>query len=67
MRDLVEALTIFLKYGDKYAPTGCEHDVLYVYVEPSKVSQADLARLESLGFRPDYNVDGFSSFRFGSA
>jgi len=28
MKDLITALNIFLKYGNDYAPTHCEHDVL---------------------------------------
>ena len=30
MKDLIEALTIFLKYADEYSPTHCEHDELMV-------------------------------------
>ena len=46
---LIEALQIFLKYGDPSYPTHCEHDVLYVCVEPGKVSKEDLERLKKLG------------------
>ncbi len=27
MKDLIEALTILMKYGDSNAPTRCEHNV----------------------------------------
>lgn len=67
MKDLIEALTIFLKYGDPYAPTHCEHDELTVCIDPSLVSAEDLARLEALSFRPSREGDYFSSYRFGSA
>jgi hypothetical protein len=33
MKNLIEALTIFLKYQDLTYPTGCEHDVLYIFME----------------------------------
>lgn len=65
MKDLIEALTILLKYGDPYAPTCCEHDVLHVCIDPAIVSDEDKARLDDLTFRPSGN-DGLCSFRFGS-
>jgi hypothetical protein len=67
MKDLIEALTILLKYGDPYAPTHCEHDVLHVYcgVDPALVSDADRTRLDELSFTPS-DEGGFYSFRFGS-
>ncbi len=66
MSDLIKALTIFLKYGDPYAPTHCEHDELTVCVDPDVVSDEDKAELDKLGFHP--HRDGhFVSFRFGSA
>lgn len=68
MKDLIEALTIFLKYGNPRKPTHCEHDVLYILVDPVVVSDADKARLDQLGFFPSEDVSGaFASFRFGSA
>lgn len=67
MKDLIEALTIFLKYGNPYSPTNCEHDELYVDIDPKLVSKADLKRLDKLGFFPSSEYEeGFSSFRFGS-
>jgi hypothetical protein len=63
MKDLIEALTIFSKYSDTYAPTHCEHDVLFVCVDPVLVSAADRARLEELSF--DAGEEGFRSFRIG--
>lgn len=68
MKDLIEALTIFAKYTDDHAPTACEHDVLYVFVNPGKVHTDDLRRLAQLSFTVESETgDCFKSFRFGSA
>lgn len=69
MKDLIEALQIFLKYGNPYAPTHCEHDVLTVMIDPSDVTDEDILKLEKLGFNvgSDYGEEMFTSFRFGSA
>lgn len=67
MKDLIEALTIFLKYDESRCPTGCEHDTLYVYVAPALVSSEDKVKLETLGFHADDDEEHFYSFRFGSA
>jgi hypothetical protein len=67
MQELIEALTIFEKYiGDDY-PTGCEHDVLHVYVDPEKVPEAEIIKLEELGFDIDPDIDCFYSYKYGSA
>ena len=65
MKDLIEALTIFLKYGDPPHPTACEHDVLHICIDPALVSDTDRARLADLSFRSD-DMGGFRSYRFGS-
>lgn len=70
MKDLVEALTILLKYGDPVNPLHCEHDELLVCgIDPEKVSEADKKRLDELGFfvTEQYGEKQFMSFRFGSA
>jgi hypothetical protein len=65
MKKLIAALTIFAKYTDDEFPTHCEHDVLYVVVNPDDVSEEDIAALDILGFFP--SDDGiFMSYRFGS-
>lgn len=66
MDDLIKALTIFRKYTDAKWPTHCEHDVLYVMVDPSKVSAEDTEELKNLSFNPNTDLDNFESFRFGS-
>lgn len=64
MNKLIDALQIFLKYGNPDFPTHCEHDVLTVDINPELVSAEDLALLDELGFFPD--GDDFKSFHFGS-
>lgn len=68
MDKLIEALLIFRKYGNPTFPTHCEHDTLYVLINPKIVSEEDLGALEELGFSEDYQTgDTFSSWRYGSA
>lgn len=64
MDKLIEALQIFLKYDNPQFPTHCEHDQLFVNVNPALVSREDQTKLETLGFIP--NDDGFISFKYGS-
>jgi hypothetical protein len=66
MEDLIKALQIFLKYGNPDYPTICNHEELFVDIEPEKVSEEDLKTLEELGFFPTEDGYGFYSFRFGS-
>lgn len=66
MEDLIKALQIFLKYGNKNYPTFCEHDILYVDVDPSVVSDEDKKVLDELGFFVDDELDCFASFKYGS-
>ncbi|HEY6019626.1 MAG TPA: hypothetical protein VIY48_06925 [Candidatus Paceibacterota bacterium] len=68
MKDLIEALTIFLKYGDPHYPTHCEHDELTICgIDPEQVSDEDKETLEGLGFFVSEEDEGvFKSFRFGS-
>jgi hypothetical protein len=64
--ELIEAFTIFRKYGDTSYPTHCEHDVMRVLVGPERVSQEDKDRLEQLGFTADEWNGDFYTFRYGS-
>lgn len=69
MKDLIEALTIMLKYGNPSYPTHCEHDILVVCgIEPSKVSSDDIARIKKLGFNVGnpHGEECFYSYKFGS-
>ena len=70
MEDLIKALTIFSKYTknsyhNEY-PTSCDHDVLRVHVSPEFVSEYDRQTLGSLGFSPDFEIDCFVSYKYGS-
>jgi hypothetical protein len=70
MKDLMEALTILLKYGNPRNPTHCEHDILTICgIEPKDVSEEDKRRLDELGFfvGTEYGEEAFHSFRYGSA
>lgn len=66
MKDLIEALNIFLKYGNPTYPTNCSHDELYVDINPDEVSEEDKKRLDELGFFVNEESEGFSSYKFGS-
>lgn len=68
MDDLITALQIFRKYGNPAWPTHCEHDKMYVSIDPADVTDEDKKELERLGFSPDYEISElFSSYKFGSA
>ena len=64
MDDLIQALLIFRKYGNPKNPTHCEHDQLFVAIDPTLVSEEDKAMLKKLSFTPE--DDAFYSYRFGS-
>lgn len=66
MDDLIEALVLLRNYGSPELPTNCGHDVLYVNVDASLVSEEDKARLDRLGFFPCSEGGGFMSYKFGS-
>ena len=67
MRDLIKALTIFLKYGNPVDPTHCEHDILRINpdITQDMVSDEDKQELQKLGFIS--NSEGFYSYKFGSS
>lgn len=71
MKDLIEALQIFLKYKDPEWPTHCEHDILCIMgVTFDEVSDEDKKRLDELGFvwlEDACGEPGWASFKFGSA
>lgn len=67
MDKLIEALTLLMKYGCPTFPTHCEHDVLYVLVDPGLVSEDDIERLNALGFIAVEEEGHFRSYRYGSA
>lgn len=70
MQKLIEALQILLKYGNPEYPTVCEHDILIIVdINPSDVSDEDIARLEELGISigSPYGKEVFYSRKYGSA
>lgn len=70
MEQLIEALQIFLKYGNPAYPTHCEHDILTIVgIKPEDVSDEDKKRLDELGFfvRNEFGEPAFHSFKYGSA
>jgi len=69
MKDLIEALTILLKYANEdRRPTNCSHDEFFVGagIDIEDVSNEDVLRLDELGFFWNKDYEGFSSYRFGS-
>lgn len=68
MKDLIEALQIFLKYKDERWPTHCEHDVMMVGgIEEDEISSEDVAKLDELSFSWNTEYDCWASYRFGSS
>jgi hypothetical protein len=67
MDGLIEALQILRKYDNPQWPTHCEHDELWILIDPAKVSDEDKARLDELGVFVDEENECFKSFRYGSA
>ena len=68
MKDLIEALQIFLKYGNPYYPIEGGWQELYTRgIDPAVVSAEDTARLSELGFFVREEGDKcFESYRFGA-
>jgi len=82
MKDLIEALTILLKYGDPSYPFHCTHETIHVVgIKSEDVSEEDRNRLDELGFfckettereegdewDEDEDGEGFKSYKYGSA
>jgi hypothetical protein len=71
MKDLIEALTILMKYsdGEVHAPTHCEHDIFLVAgcgIGRETIPDDDAEKLLNLGFHWSSEYDCWASFRFGS-
>ena len=65
---VIEALTIFRKYGNPSYPFCCEHDTLHVMMMYDDVTdEADRDRLEEIGFRKSEDLGSWQSTRYGSA
>lgn len=66
MGKLIEALKIFLKYGNPELPTNCKHGMLYVNIDPEKVNSDDIKILNKLDFFPSDELNCFYSYKYGS-
>ncbi len=65
--DLLEGLFMLAAHPtDSVSPFNCTHDQLGVMADSSAFTDAELARLDELGFHVD-DYGAFYSFRFGSA
>ncbi len=63
---LIAALNIFNKHAkDDIFPTSCEHNTLYVLINPNRVPPEDIKTLEGLGFFADSNLGSFVSTMWG--
>lgn len=68
MEQLIQALQIFLKYGNPGYPTICGHNELIICgIKPDDVSMEDIALLHELGFFIEGSREYFMSFKYGSA
>jgi|TARA_R100000501_G_C2608070_1_gene103328 hypothetical protein len=67
MKDLILALQIFSKYENLDYPTHCEHDTLWVLIDPELVGPKDTEALDKLGFFADESDRCFKSYKYGSA
>lgn len=70
MKELIEALQIFLKYGNSIYPTHCEQEKMVILdIDPDNVSDEDKRRLKELGFwinDNDIELKYFYSLKYGS-
>lgn len=68
MEQLIEALQIFLKYGNPTYPTHCEHDQLAIVgYSKGDIPKEDRDKLKELGFFWSKEDEAFISYRYGSA
>lgn len=66
LSNLITALNIFMKYGEKSYPTHCERHVLQVCVPPDMITLEDKETLQGLGFSANQEYNCFESIRYGS-
>lgn len=68
MKELIEALQIFLKYKNEKWPTHCEHDIMCIVgIDKDEISAEDAKRLDELSFFWNEEYDCWASFKYGSA
>lgn len=67
MERLIEALNIFIKYGNKERPFYCADEELRVHgYKLEEISEEDIKKLDSLSFYWHKYEEYFYSFEFGS-
>lgn len=64
---LIEAMLIFDKYTEDSFVTHCEHDVMWVCIDPRIVSDEDKEKLNKLHFSVNEEDECFKSYWHGSA
>jgi hypothetical protein len=67
MGELIQALTIFLKYRNLDYPTICEHGALIIAGVPHAIEQVDAEAVNDLGFYWSEGYNAWASTKFGSA
>jgi len=58
--DLAEAFTILAKYNDKECVLNINHHVIYIQINPKKLTNDDMERLKELGWKKDIYYEGVS-------
>jgi len=60
--EFAEAFAIFDKYSKDEFAVCAEHDEIFAHLDSETVSEDDKERLEELGWTPNSDVGGFSTF-----
>jgi len=66
MENFIKALEILIKYGNVHYPFNCSHDLLFIDVDPKKVSDDDILKLGEFYIYPNDDNEGFESTFYGS-
>ena len=68
MKELIEALQMFLAVRDIAYPTHCEHDEMWICgYALEDFTPEQVQHLDDLGFFWDEDDESFKSFKYGSA
>ncbi len=54
--------TILAKYSQDSYATSAEHDVIYIHVDPAKVTDLDVSELEGLGCHVNEKLENFTIY-----
>lgn len=67
MKNLIEALNIFLSHGDIKYPINCSHEEMAICgYDIYSFSKEEITRLKELGFEYNDEEEYFYSFLYGS-